>query len=151
MVNEAAVDHTGGNWNVAMNFDKVLKLFNFAETLIQNFGLNALKSVQQIMFADLDHFNVSTLILHLFKTIVVQRDQTVISLTSSSQSPMKIGKVFQKVSQAQNRADLSQLEHNFSAHYLEESCLQPIMKTLEVLTSSKMYQYLETADRLKLQ
>ena len=45
MVHEAAVDHTGGNFNIAYNFDKVLKLFKFIESLILNFGLNALKSI----------------------------------------------------------------------------------------------------------
>lgn len=109
MINEAAVDHTGGNFNIAFNFDKVLKLFKFAESLINHFGLNALKSIQQIMFADVDHFNVSTLILHLFRIIIVQRDQTVINLTSSTQNSgsMKIGKVFQRVSAQGNTADLS--------------------------------------------
>ena len=56
-------------------------------------------AVSQILFQDMDCFNISSLIVSIYKIIVIKRDQTVIDLSgmagAQSQPKMvKVGKVF---------------------------------------------------------
>jgi len=61
--------------------------------------VNAKAAVSQILFQDMDCFNISSLIVSIYKIIVIKRDQTVIDLSgmagAQSQPKMvKVGKVF---------------------------------------------------------
>jgi hypothetical protein len=64
----------------APNFEHFINMYSFAESLIENFGMNAFESVKVLLFHDIDTFDISYMLLQVVKTIVLQRDQTIIDL-----------------------------------------------------------------------
>ena len=56
------------------NFDNILSLYVFAESLIKHFGMNAFDCIKLLLFHDIDTVNISFMMLQVVKIIVQKRD-----------------------------------------------------------------------------
>ena len=56
--------------SLSSSFNKIFDLFTFGKHLLTIFGLNSIESIKLLFFHDMDHLNITTLLINLIKVIV---------------------------------------------------------------------------------
>mmetsp|Transcript_11398 Transcript_11398/g.19230 ORF Transcript_11398/g.19230 Transcript_11398/m.19230 type:complete len:131 (-) Transcript_11398:820-1212(-) len=123
--------------------DKKVQIIAFVNKVHQIYGLNALECVKEAWLSgETESLNLVSLLTHLSKIIIQQRDKTVIDITggasqSNSQARFaRSGLVMQKLGNGKGAGEELEGLRGLDSEYLEDPLLSTVLDALVALSES---------------